>query len=313
MDLIRLQNDKRLLSFPAAAPTPTRPISDTLELINISPTDVAFKIKTTYQSRYIVRPHVGVIPVNGTLTILIGMQPTPLAPDPGPSKDKFLLLVTAADGLAERGLPSDYWVERESGPDVGSIKFKVEFVDVNSEQELVDDVDAVHPVLLAPETPEKTHVPRQRDLPPAVQTSGAKPPVMGEEVSNVVTGEVASVMQSSLTKEALSPAVLGSPLAELVSLDDADELLQEGNYEAAVRRAKELQAMLDLKNLELARLRMELAETRGESERVLEEAPTTPLSANKVLSDPFGGVSVAGFGLMVVLFVILVNVILRIV
>ena len=93
---------------------------------------------------------------------------------------------------------------------------------------------------------------------------------------------------------------------------DADHLLQEENYEEALQRVRELQAMLDEKNLELARLRAELAETRAESERVLKEAPQTPLSANKVLSDPFGGVSVAGIGLMLLLFLILVNIILRI-
>lgn len=94
---------------------------------------------------------------------------------------------------------------------------------------------------------------------------------------------------------------------------DVDALTGHDDYEKAMAKVKDLQKQLDEKNLELAILRTDLAETRAKTDRVLKEAPTTPLSANKMLSDPFGGVSVAGFGLMVLLFLVLVNVILRLV
>lgn len=305
MDLVLVE--KRILRFPAAPSDTLTTSSDTLSVTNLSSCDLAFKVKTTNQARYIVRPNVGVIPAHSHLSILIGLHASLDVPTPGLSKDKFLLCVAEAPGTAITGLPDAYWTERETRPDVQGIKFKVEFVD---ETHLVEEPpDQVMPVRQhSPNTSSITSpVPRQRDLPPTL--APAPPPGSVVASSVVVDPPVAASaspipISSRPREENLNP--------DVVAPVDPDQLLQSANYESAMTRVRELQALLDAKNLELSRLRTELAETRAESERVLKDAPNTPLPANKLLADPFGGVSVAGFGLMLLLFLVLVNVIIRI-
>lgn len=320
MDLVRVE--KRTLTFPAASSDASAPVSDTLHIANVADVDVAFKVKTTNQARYIVRPNVGVIARGASLSILIGMQPSPDMPVLGPSKDKFLLRVAEAPGISETGFPKDYWVDRESDPDVVSIKFRVEFV-AEGQEALVDDIDDIVPVDAPPPhaTNAPASAPQPRDLPPAVTSDSPFAPSASVVVPSAAQDHGRSDGTAFRSGRAASTAAsgqrfnsaLGPVPMKAADMPDAEELLQERNYELALRRVRELQATLDTKNLELARLRADLAETRAQSEKVLKEAPKTPLSANKIVSDPFGGVSVAGFGVMLVLFFILVNVVLRIV
>lgn len=81
--------------------------------------------------------------------------------------------------------------------------------------------------------------------------------------------------------------------------------MHESNYDAALDRTRELQRLLEAKNLELARLRMELAETKAESERVLKEAPKLPLGGGGGWGDPMGGVGLVGWAVMGLLVIIL--------
>lgn len=274
MDLVEV--DKRVLSFVLSPPEDGL-VHDTLTVTNIADIPLAFKVKTTNQHRYIVRPNVGKLEPSKSVDIFIGMQPPPrLADNPiaGPSKDKFLLRVTDAPP-DEYELPDGFWAGKEDDPTVIGIKFRVEFMDPVIPGENLEPIRPIRPL---PDVRTPTAVPHARDMPPSMLTSDTK------------KGQVANV-----------------------ELNDAEALLQQGNYEHAMQRVKDLQEMLDSKNLELARLKTELAETKAESERVLKEAPKTPLSANKLLSDPFGGVSLTGFGLMLLLFLIIVNIILNVV
>lgn len=263
--------EKRILRFPAAPSEPQAPLSDTIIVSNAASTDLAFKVKTTNQARYIVRPNVGVISHGGNISILIALQPSNEVPEVGPSKDKFLLMVAEAPDTADFGLQPDYWTDRENDPDVVGIKFKVEFVD---EGEIVDGA-----------TPVENRI---REMPEEPTPPG-----------NVVT--------SAAVKHDVKP----TKGRESVASDDST-MVGDGSYEAALERVRELQAMLDAKNLELARLKTELAETKAESERVLKAAPKVPLSANQVLTDPFGGVSTVGYGLLFLLFVVIIGVLFRI-
>lgn len=84
-------------------------------------------------------------------------------------------------------------------------------------------------------------------------------------------------------------------------LPDADDLLKEGNGAAARARAEALQGDADGKAAALAKMRAELAERKAETSRVLDDAPRAPVAANRVVTDPFGGVSVAAVALFFVL------------
>lgn len=90
-------------------------------------------------------------------------------------------------------------------------------------------------------------------------------------------------------------------------LPDVHELLKEGKREEAIKRVCELQGKLDEKNLELARLKTELAETQAETERVLRHAPAPPIAANKFVSDPFGGMNLATLAIVLTLFVVIIK------
>lgn len=271
MELVQVE--KRVLRFPAVPSEAQTPISDTLIVSNAASTDLAFKVKTTNQARYVVRPNVGIIPHGGNISIFVALQPSNEVPTVGPSKDKFLLMVAEAPDIAESGLQPDYWTERENDSDVVGIKFKVEFVD---EGDVVDEAPVADN--------------RARDMPEEVTPPG-----------NVVT--------SAVVKDEAKPTN-GHEAA--VTDADANTTMSTSNYEAALERVRELQAMLDGKNLELARLKTELAETKAESERILKEAPKVPLAANQMLTDPFGGVSMVSYGLLFLLFVVIVGVLFRI-
>lgn len=265
--------EKRVLRFPAAPSEVQAPLSDSLVVSNAASNDLAFKVKTTNQARYIVRPNVGVIPQGGNISILIALQPSNEVPAAGPSKDKFLLMVAEAPDTAEFGLQPDYWTERENDSDVVGIKFKVEFVE---EDDIVDDAPMADN--------------RVRDMPEEDTAPG-----------NVVT--------SAVVKDEAKP-MKGHEAAGADA--DANTTLSSNNYEAALERVKELQGMLDAKNLELARLKTELAETKAESERILKEAPKMPLAANQMLTDPYGGISMVSYGLLFLLFVVIVGILFRI-
>lgn len=87
-------------------------------------------------------------------------------------------------------------------------------------------------------------------------------------------------------------------------VEDELLLMSEGNGDKARRRVETLQGEVDGKAAEVARIKAALKETQAEKETVLREAPKAPLSANQVVTDPFGGVSVAAIALLMVLFAI---------
>lgn len=330
--------DKRVLNFSLRSSPGEFPISDTLSVENISPDRVAFKVKTTNQARYIVRPNVGIIDAESTAEIQIGVQPSSDLPPPGQSKDKFLLRVTPCPGTGS--LPDDFWACREENDStVAGLKFRVTFVENISQQPFssLPNDNTYHPDTsrLAPALSSKTQqVPIQRTTQPisnpaAIHSTIATAPHARDLPPDLVPGAIAnssadvknetmpnpSMTSGQLLSEspisATVPAASENP--KEVTLGDTSMLLTPEKYEEAMAKVTELQSMLNEKTLEVSRLKTELAETRAETNRVLKEAPVTPVSSNKIVTDPFGGVSVAGLGLLLIVVLLLVNVVLRIV
>lgn len=147
-------------------------------------------------------------------------------------------------------------------------------------------------------TPYQAVAPHARDMPPNLISTSPPPPEILSSTNAMRQHHLQARESSNLTQITTHPG-------------EDDGATSERRYQEALAQVAQLQTSLDEKNLELSRLKTELAETRAETERVLKNAPSTPLPANSLLSDPFGGVSVTGLGLMLVLFLLVVNIILR--
>lgn len=152
--------------------------------------------------------------------------------------------------------------------------------------------------LLPNPTPYQAVAPHARDMPPNLLSTNPSPPEISSNINALRQHHLQGRETINLTQLPSQPG-------------EDDGATSERRYQEALAQVSQLQTTLDEKNLELSRLKAELAETRAETERVLTSAPTTPLPANSLLSDPFGGVSVTGLGLMVVLFLLVVNILLR--
>lgn len=230
MDLVQL--DKRILRF--TPPSEHETSQDSLVVTNTAPLALAFKVKTTNQSRYIVRPNLGIIPASSSLTVDISLQPGIPAPAIGVSKDKFLVMVGTYTGETTLPLPDGYWTSREADEDVMGMKIRVEFIE-----------------------------------------------------------EVGSVVKDIKVKEVVAERQVATARGEL--------------YEDVVKRAKELETKLEERNLELARLKKELKETRENVKKVLAE--THGGNGKGVWDDPLGGVGIVGILVMAMLAWVLMRLI----
>lgn len=329
--------DKRVLNFKLRSPPGESLINDTLSVENISPDRVAFKVKTTNQARYIVRPNVGTIDAKSTSKIYIGVQPSSDLPPPGQSKDKFLLRVTSCPGTGS--LPEDFWASREEDDTtVSGLKFRVTFdeniprfpLTAPNGSSFHSDKSRLSPGLSdKPQQVSNQYTTQPTSNPSATFPTIATAPHARDLPPDLVPGAIASssadVKNETMFAAPLTPAQLlsDSPISATVpavsenprevTLGDTNTLLTPEKYEEAMAKVTELQSMLNEKTLEVSRLKTELAETRAETNRVLKEAPVTPVASNKIVTDPFGGVSVAGLGLLLIVFLLLVNVVLRVV
>eukprot|EP00177_Eucheuma_denticulatum_P003175 GFKZ01005718.1.p1 GENE.GFKZ01005718.1~~GFKZ01005718.1.p1 ORF type:complete len:299 (+),score=53.68 GFKZ01005718.1:24-899(+) len=277
----QVQISKHLLSFPLPPDpfsTTETPPSDVLHLTNPSPDAMAFKVKTTNQNRYIVRPNSGLLPPTSNLAIHIFLNP-PFPTNPGPSKDKLLLMVVPIPPPAPTALSLDFWADHEQDPLVLKTKLKVHF-----------DGPAAPPTAEIPTPPDPSSPPAAPLVSPPAATSNPLP---------VVTTPTLNPPPSTTSHPSPSPT---TPPA---NPDDPEDLMHERNYDAALDRARELQRLMEAKNLELARLRMELAETKAESERVLKDAPKLPVGGGGGWGDPMGGVGLVGWGVMGLFAIIL--------
>lgn len=380
MDLVSI--DKQTLSFCLPPQDTETLITDTVTINNLSPQQLAFKVKTNNQDGYIVFPNVSLLGVNSVATIKICMHPeAPIPQEPGLSRDKFMLLV--APWPEEAVPPNEFW-SRCPEKLIRSLRILVQFVYNRNDNEAanlgaagapspppIDDIlskahdtayvaDSTYqstppPSLSSPSQlknslppkqssslPSPPSLPHVRDLPPVLlpvkgdaggvksamsPASSTSTHTSGLGVTPTVTATTTATGMGAGTGAAAgvgpgtAAGVPGSALSPLKAKgsdhDDSDEATvsvdRNMSYEDAIARIVELQTLLDEKNLELSRLKTEVAETRAETDRVLKDAPVTPIAANKLLSDPFGGVSVAGFGLMLLLFLLVVNIVLQIV
>lgn len=99
-------------------------ISDVLLVENIRPNRVAFKVQSTNQARYLVRPNAGVIEARSTVKIVVDLHPLSDLPSPGQSKDKFLLLVSSYPGS---GPVHEFGALHGKDSTIGQLKFRVTF------------------------------------------------------------------------------------------------------------------------------------------------------------------------------------------
>lgn len=120
------------------------------------------------------------------------------------------------------------------------------------------------------------------------------------------TGTVAGVatpapaLTDVADKDGLPPAgVAGARPGDAALATEYGALLAPGRHDEAVERAREVGRALDASRAEAARLRTAVEETVAAAETILEEAPKAPLATHVLASDAYGGVSVAGVGLMV--------------
>lgn len=228
-----VQVNKRELVIPVDDGAGRGP-GDSITVTNVSPDDIAFKMKTTNPNCYIVRPNVAFVPQNQSVDIRIFLAEGAPPPPPGASKDRFQLRVASAPGMgASAAGAGDFWRDHESDASQTRIRFSVKFVPY-----IGDDADAR---ARAPDEP----------------------------------------------------------------MPDADALLRRGAADEAAKKVAELDARTQERNAQVARLRTELAETRAAEERTLLEAPKTPVQANTLVSDPFGGLSVVAVGLIFVIVLLM--------
>lgn len=124
MEVVRV--DKKTLQFQVPSSSSAM-ASDTLLLTNTTPDAslLAFKVKTTNQIRYVVRPNMGIIPPRATQALFIMLRPGE-TPTIGLSQDKFLVCVTSVPsttGVEE--LSSDFWGRQKAS--INNVKLGVEF------------------------------------------------------------------------------------------------------------------------------------------------------------------------------------------
>lgn len=339
------ESEKRALVFPLRKPE--SPLcNDILVLYNPGPTRVAFKIKTTNQERYIVRPNAEVIDADASIRIFIAVQPKLKLPPPGPSKDKFLVRIIPY--LGEGPLPSNFWVTREHDPTVINMKFRVVFgnfyrspsspssppysvgpkinhpspaTQPNPASPIsVQPVSCAAPVLPSPSYNQSATAtaPHARDLPPefisggSIASSTELEHSKGSAQNSPSPGSTFVPPEKDDELPAPSPLGLAQLSAETIhnsSLEERDSFVSRGTHENALKRNLDLQAALDEKTLEISRLTAEVAKLQTEIS-VLRNPLSTPTvigAVDKRISDPFG--SITGVSLMLIGCVLVVSIV----
>lgn len=142
-------------------------------------------------------------------------------------------------------------------------------------------------------------------LPPTGRGAGrgaaaAAIPASGSAASVAAAVTPAPALTDVADKDGLPPAgVAGARPGDAALATEYGALLAPGRHDEAVERAREMGRALDASRAEAARLRTAVEETVAAAETILEEAPKAPLATHVLASDAYGGVSVAGVGLMV--------------
>ncbi|KAI5391520.1 vesicle-associated protein 1-2 isoform X3 [Lathyrus oleraceus] len=104
-------------------------ISCSLQFSNKSDNYVAFKVKTTNQKRYCVRPNHGVVLPRSTCDVIVTMQAQMETPPDMQCKDKFLIQnVVAKMGATKKDITSEMF-NKKSGSKVEECKLKVIYVE----------------------------------------------------------------------------------------------------------------------------------------------------------------------------------------
>ncbi|KAK1866327.1 hypothetical protein I4F81_008847 [Pyropia yezoensis] len=242
---------------------------------------VAFKIKTTRPARYVVRPNAGVLPPGVAAAVEISLTPGAAVPPPAAlCRDKFL--VQAGAVLPGMAIDDAFW----GGAAFSRTKLTV----------AVEGVAAHVAQLQAGSTAAGS------PLPPTGRAgrfgaAAAAIPATGT-VAGVATP--APALTDVADKDGLPPAgVAGARPGDAALATEYGALLAPGRHDEAVERAREVGRALDASRAEAARLRTAVEETVAAAETILEEAPKAPLATHVLASDAYGGVSVAGVGLMV--------------
>jgi len=113
--------------------------SCSLQLINNTENDVAFKVKTTSPKKYCVRPNTGVVPPKATCDVTVTMQAQREAPPDMQCKDKFLVQsVIAPTGTTAKDITPDMFI-KEPGKVLEENKLRVVYVSTPQTTSVVPD------------------------------------------------------------------------------------------------------------------------------------------------------------------------------
>ncbi|KAH7307198.1 hypothetical protein KP509_22G049200 [Ceratopteris richardii] len=105
-----------------------RQISCSVQLINITNSYVAFKVKTTSPKKYCVRPNTGTVSPGATCNVTVTMQAQKEFPPDMQCKDKFLVQsVIVSDEASRAGVSADAF-NKEPGKDIFEKKLRVVYV-----------------------------------------------------------------------------------------------------------------------------------------------------------------------------------------
>lgn len=343
---------------PPPAPPPTATITIGTTPGGAAPAaPVAFKIKTTCPTRYVVRPNAGVLSPEDEATVEISLTPAaeggltpgmPAVPPPAVlCRDRFQVQAVAM--LPDVTVEDAFW--EGAATSRTNLNVAVEGYSVEAAAPAGGGGGGV-PVL-TPSSPGRRPPSRPPSYasassgvrdgvvsspPPAPSQSGGTAGLVGPtsvaaHVAQLQAGAIAAgaplppsgragrvgaaitapapgtdagmttpapALTEVANKDGLPPAgVAGARPGDAALATEYGALLAPGRHDEAVERARELSRALDASRAEAARVRTAVEETVAAAETILEDAPKAPLATHVLASDAYGGVSVAGVGLMV--------------
>lgn len=293
--------------------------TDTIKLHNPLSHSVTFKVKTTSPDRYIVRPNIGILEAGKSVDVVIAYTvhhgSNEKGSGGGKSGDKFKVMIAKVgkgfvvedDGLGR------FWKTVKKA-EVCEKVFLVEFEDggvvergILGEDNVVKEGDGG----------DVKEVNEQKKIAGLTEGDGISLGPVGMVERERFKGR--PEVEERIKEHDRHEAELKKRIEELdrekakdrVSPREVrDEVEDMDSLREAERNVEGLQRNVDGKDRELARLRMEVEEKKAETKRILKSVPKAPLSANKFVADPYGGVSLAQVAVMILLAAVLAKVFL---
>lgn len=112
-------------------------VTSSLQVINQTESDVAFKIKTTAPKNYCVRPNIGTVAPGGSCSISVTMRAFTEVPQDMQSKDKFLVQSVHAPHGSQHDTALQELFHKSAGNEINEARLKVVFVEPSPTSENV--------------------------------------------------------------------------------------------------------------------------------------------------------------------------------